>query len=181
MKKRGSTALSIVLAVALVFSAVFLGAYRGWAGERSKVVESFTTDKQLKEYLDIRAMDAANLRVVAARHLDSGDTRLSALNQVRKTLTDGNATVEKLVDADAELTQVALELQSALPQMDSVLQSSRDQAYITTLTRTLANPISVTESYNAKVETFNDGLRTTPTGWLAQMFGVTPLTAYGEN
>ena len=96
-------------------------------------------------------MDAANLRVVAARHLDREDEDLAALTQVRKTLTDPEATVEELAAADAELTRLAARLQQELPQLASVQQSSRDQAYITTLTRTLLAAQSVTDSYNAQV------------------------------
>ena len=89
-------ALCLALTVALVLAAVALGAYRGWSGERRQALETFTENTALRDYLEERSMDAANLRVVAARHLDREDEDLAALTQVRKTLTDPEATVEEL-------------------------------------------------------------------------------------
>ena len=88
--------------------------------------------------------------------------------------------ISKTMDdaADAELTRLAARLQQELPQLASVQQSSRDQAYITTLTRTLLAAQSVTDSYNAQVESFNRRLEASLTGKLAQLLGVQPLTAY---
>lgn len=178
MGKRASSALCLALTVALVLAAVALGAYRGWSGERRQALETFTENTALRDYLEERSMDAANLRVVAARHLDREDEDLAALTQVRKTLTDPEATVKELAAADAELTRLAARLQQELPQLASVQQSSRDQAYITTLTRTLLAAQSVTDSYNAQVESFNRRLEASLTGKLAQLLGVQPLTAY---
>ena len=174
MGKRASSALCLALTVALVLAAVALGAYRGWSGERRQALETFTENTALRDYLEERSMDAANLRVVAARHLDREDEDLAALTQVRKTLTDPEATVEELAAADAELTRLAARLQQELPQLASVQQSSRDQAYI----RTLLAAQSVTDSYNAQVESFNRRLEASLTGKLAQLLGVQPLTAY---
>ena len=168
----------VAVLLALVLAAVALGAYRGWSGERRQALETFTENTALRDYLEERSMDAANLRVVAARHLDREDEDLAALTQVRKTLTDPEATVEELAAADAELTRLAARLQQELPQLASVQQSSRDQAYITTLTRTLLAAQSVTDSYNAQVESFNRRLEASLTGKLAQLLGVQPLTAY---
>ena len=146
MGKRASSALCLALTVALVLAAVALGAYRGWSGERRQALETFTENTALRDYLEERSMDAANLRVVAARHLDREDEDLAALTQVRKTLTDPEATVEELAAADAELTRLAAQ--------------------------------SVTDSYNAQVESFNRRLEASLTGKLAQLLGVQPLTAY---
>lgn len=110
MGKRASSALCLALTVALVLAAVALGAYRGWSGERRQALETFTENTALRDYLEERSMDAANLRVVAARHLDREDEDLAALTQVRKTLTDPEATVEELAAADAELTRLAARL-----------------------------------------------------------------------
>ena len=96
MGKRASSALCLALTVALVLAAVALGAYRGWSGERRQALETFTENTALRDYLEERSMDAANLRVVAARHLDREDEDLAALTRVRKTLTDPEATVEEL-------------------------------------------------------------------------------------
>ena len=177
--KKGSTVLCILLAVVLTLSAVMVGAYRGWRGERHSVLDSFTSDSTLRTYLDTRAMDAANLRVVAARHLSSDDASLAALARDRKTLSDARATVDAIVAADSELTQTAASLRQTLPTLASVQASSRDQAYITTLTRTLMEAQSVTDSYNAQVESYNRRLNSSLTGKLAQLLGVQPLTAYG--
>lgn len=178
MGKKASSALCLALAVALTLAAVALGAYRGWSGQRQEVLEAFSGDATLRDYLEERAMDAANLRVVAARHLDAADPRLAELTQARKTLISPDATVEELAAADAALTALAAQLQQELPQLESVQQSSRDQAYITTLTRALMEAQSVTDSYNAQVESFNQRLQSSLTGKLAQLMGVQPLTAY---
>ena len=178
MGKKASSALCMALAVALVLAAVALGAYRGWSGERREVLETFAGNTALRSYLEERAMDAANLRVVAARHLSREDERLVALTQARETLADPDATVAELAAADAALTSLAEQLQQELPQLESVRQSSRDQAYITTLTRTLMEDQSVTDGYNAQVESFNRRLNASLTGKLAQLMGVQPLTAY---
>ena len=76
MGKRASSALCLALTVALVLAAVALGAYRGWSGERRQALETFTENTALRDYLEERSMDAANLRVVAARHLDREDEDL---------------------------------------------------------------------------------------------------------
>ena len=139
--------LCVAAAVVLTLAAVALGAWRGWSGERASVLASFSSDSGLRDYLDTRSMDAANLRVVAA---------------------------------DAELTKTAAALQKELPTLASVQSSSRDQAYITTLTRALLETQSVTDSYNEQVSSYNQRLNASLTGKLAQALGVQPLTAYGE-
>ena len=166
----------VAAAVVLTLAAVALGAWRGWSGERASVLASFSSDSGLRDYLDTRSMDAANLRVVAARHLTSDDAYLVALSRDRKVLADAQASVEEIVAADAELTKTAASLQKELPTLASVQSSSRDQAYITTLTRALLE----TDSYNEQVSSYNQRLNASMTGKLAQVLGVQPLTAYGE-
>ena len=199
--------LCVAAAVVLTLAAVALGAWRGWSGKRASVLASFSSDSGLRDYLDTRSMDAANLRVVAARHLTSDDAYLVALSRDRKVLADAQASVEEIVAADAELTKTAASLQKELPTLASVQSSSRDQAYITTLTRALLETQSVTDSYNEQVSSYNQRLNAngwsctntdpslmparalrigtyfrddTMAGKLAQVLGVQPLTAYGE-
>ena len=172
--------LCVAAAVVLTLAAVALGAWRGWSGERASVLASFSSDSGLRDYLDTRSMDAANLRVVAARHLASDGAYLVALSRDKKVLADAQASVEEIVAADAELTKTAAALQKELPTLASVQSSSRDQAYITTLTRALLETQSVTDSYNEQVSSYNQRLNASLTGKLAQALGVQPLTAYGE-
>ena len=95
-------------------------------------------------------------------------------------LADAQASVDEIVAADAELTKTAASLQKELPTLASVQSSSRDQAYITTLTRALLETQSVTDGYNEQVSSYNQRLNASMTGKLAQVLGVQPLTAYGE-
>ena len=96
MGKKASSALCMALAVALVLAAVALGAYRGWSGERREALETFAGNTALRDYLEERAMDAANLRVVAARHLSREDERLVALTQAREVKVEGCCRGERL-------------------------------------------------------------------------------------
>ena len=179
MKHKGMTALCALLCALLTLSAVALGAWRGWQGERRETLSAFTANAAMTEYLEERAMDAANLRVVAQRHLPAEDADVAALQQARKTLTEAGAEVEALAAADAALTRTAASLGQRLPQLDSVQRSSRDQAYVTTLTRALMHSENIMDGYNAQVEAFNTRLNTSFTGWIARLLGVQPLSPYG--
>ncbi len=177
MKETLMTVLCMTLTVALVVGAILLGAVRGWSGERDAALHSISEGGELAEMLENRAMDAANLYVVAARHLPETDETLAALRRCRDTLTDERADGQALALADAALTDAALTLAETLPALDSVRQSARDQAYISTLTRTLGEATGLTRSYAAIVEDFNARLNRSLTGKLAMLLGVQPLAA----
>lgn len=177
MKETLSNVLCMALTVVLVVGAILLGAVRGWSGEREAALHSVSAGGELSALLENRAMDAANLYVVAARHLPAADETLTALANCRDTLMDERADGQSLALADAALTETALALAEKLPALDSVQQSVRDQAYISTLTRTLGEATNLTRSYAAIVEDFNARLNGSLTGKLAMLLGVQPLTA----
>lgn len=120
-------------------------------------------------------MDAANLLVVASRHLDASDERIAALKEARAALANPSADAAAVVQADAALTALAAELGEALPQLASVQTSARDQAYVSTLTRALSEESTLAESYETIANEFNERLSGSLSGWVAKLFGVAPL------
>ena len=180
MKSKWITVLCVAAAVVMTVAAVCIGAVRGWGGEQEKVLSAFTEDSSLHEYLDTRAMDAANLIVVASRHLPADDATLTKLQMARSTLLHPEASVMQLSHVDAVITEAAKTLAETLPKLDSVKASSRDQAYITTLTRTLSAATDVTSAYDTAVKTFNERMNGSFTGMLAKLFGVGNLAPAAE-
>ena len=83
MKNNLTGALCVVLAVVLAAGAVCLGSYRGWSGERSQVLEALNREGDMAQALQSRAMDAANLAVVASRHVKEGDESAEAVSALR--------------------------------------------------------------------------------------------------
>jgi len=172
-----STVMCVLLALALAAFAVGSGAVRGWSGEREKALHILTGDSRMAGTLANRAMDAANLAVVAARHLPQEDVHLQALRHAHQVLTGGHAAAAELAQADAALTETALALAEALPQLATVQASQRDQVYIATLTRTLAEGTDASGAYLAAAEDFNARMQRSLTGRLAMLLGVELLAA----
>ena len=170
MKQTLLNILCGILCAALIIGAVCIGAVRGWGHERANTLLALSGG-ELAASLEERAMDAANLIVVVSRHLDPSDERLTRLQELRALLTS-QASADALVQADAELSTLASALAEELPQLDSVLADARDQAYISTLTRTLSESTQLSEAYATIVRNFNNGLINSPTGWIARLFGV---------
>lgn len=175
MKQTLTMILSVALCVALVLGAVCLGAVRGWQSERETAAATLTDAGSLSADLAERAMDAANLAVVAARHLPADDPALVTLKTARQTLQDNQATVQEIIAADAALTLVAAELADRLPALTSVMDSPRDQAYVAALTRTLSADTGASELYTDQVARFNQRMSASLTGKLAMLLGVEPL------
>lgn len=169
--------LFALLCVALLGVALCSGAVRGWSADRDEVLAALTSDGSMRTQLEYRGMDAANLAVVAARHLPADHADLVALRQASQTLLSGTQDVTTLLEADAIITDVAFRFASELPLMASVQASERDQAYITLLTSSLGKKSSLTHSYTLLVEDFNQQLTTSLTGKLAMLLGVDPLPA----
>lgn len=117
-------------------------------------------------------MDAANLIVVASRHLDASDGQLERLKELRALLANPAEHADAILRADAELTELAASLGQSLPGLASVQASARDQAYISTLTRALTEPSTLEQSYADLAFSFNNRLINSPTGWIARFFGV---------
>ena len=180
MKNNLTGALCVVLAVVLAAGAVCLGAYRGWSGERSQVLEALSREGELAQSLQNRAMDAANLAVVASRHVKEGDegyADAAALREAYAAMTSGSADAAAMARADAAISAAAARLAVLLPELSSVQASPRDQAYISTLTRTLSEDAGAADAFAAAVQDYNARLTGSLTGRLAMLLGVEPLTA----
>lgn len=175
MKTSLSTLLCAALCVILTACALCVGSVRGWRSERVAALNSLSSEGELHTQLQNRAMDAANLAVVVARHVSADDARLTKLAEIRRTLESGKSTIEDLAQADSELTSLALSIGQELPAAASVQASARDQAYIATLTRTLGEATGMADSYAARVEDYNDRLTSSLTGRLAMLLGVEAL------
>lgn len=172
MKKFLSTIICVLLFVAMVAGAVCSGAVRGWSGERDRVLDALLSPQQ-KE----RAMDAANLATVAARHLPADDADVLALRDAYQVITSDAPADDAAVRADAAITAASASLAQRLPQLASYQASSRDKAYVTTLTRTLSDATATdnARSFAASAADFNQRLQSSPTGMLAMLLGVKPL------
>ncbi|MBQ2952132.1 MAG: hypothetical protein IJE07_01105 [Clostridia bacterium] len=172
MKISLSNILFALLCVALLGVALGLGSVRGWSADRDEILNAFSADGELHTLLENRGMDAANLCVVAARHLPENDADLLALSATSGTLLSGVEDAQALLDADAVITDVALRFADSLPQLTSMQQSQRDMAYLTMLSGSLGRKSSLTHNYTAMVEDFNQQLTTSLSGKIAMLLGV---------
>lgn len=181
MKSTLSTILCILLTAALLAGAVCIGTVRGWHGEMVDTLESISASSDLSEPLRNRGMDAANLAVVASRHLPDKDPDVVLLQQAYSTICVGNSSAAQRSQADAQISIVAASLAQRLPELASVQASQRDQAYISALTRTLSESGTSAEEYAAAIADYNRRLTTSLTGKLAMLLGVEPIPTAGGN
>lgn len=177
MKTNLSTILSAVVCFVLIAAAVSIGAVRGWSSDRNEVLSALTADGGMHELLETRAMDAANLAVVAARHLPGADEDLAALRSASTLMLSGTAAPDQLMLADDTVTDVALRFADELPALASVQASKRDKAYVSILTGTLGKKTGLSHNYELMVQDFNQRLNASLTGKLAMLLGVSPLPA----
>lgn len=173
MKNTLTTILCLLLSAVLAVGAVCLGARNGWLKEREKAISTFSGDESTDSF-ENRAMDTANLYVVAARHLPADNPLLTALQECRATLQSTAASSTEKAQADIALTATAQALASTLEAESSVQASVRDQVYITTLTRTLTQGRDAA-AYALSAQDFNRRLQESLTGKLAMMLGVTVI------
>lgn len=170
MKNTLTTILCLLLSAVLAVGAVCLGARNSWLKEREKAISTFSGDESTDSF-ENRAMDTANLYVVAARHLPADNPLLTALQECRATLQSTAASSAEKAQADITLTATAQALASTLEVESSVHASVRDQVYITTLTRTLTQGRDAA-AYALSAQDFNRRLQESLTGKLAMMLGV---------
>lgn len=175
MKLNGNTILSILLCAVLVLAALCIGSVRGWSSERADILHTFTQEGEMHTSLQHRGYDAANLAVVAARHLPADDGDLAALREGSRTLLSGTEDMALLLSADDDVTNAAMRLADSLPALSTVQDSPRDQTYISMLTAALSTRSSVRHSYTLLVEDFNQRLEGSLLGRLADLLGVNPL------
>ena len=130
MKNNLTGALCVVLAVVLAAGAVCLGAYRGWSGERSQVLETLNREGDMAQALQSRAMDAANLAVVASRHVKEGDESAEAVSALREAyaiITGGSADAAAMARADASISAAAAHLAFLLPEEGLIDSDARER------------------------------------------------------
>lgn len=180
MRNTISNVLCVVLAAAMVVAAVGIGAVRGWNIQREEALTALSETGALGASIQVRAMDAANLAVVAERHL-TDDADVATLRHAYNTICGGSAAPDQLAQADDAISAAAASLAEKLTGLDSVQASSRDRAYISSLTRSLSETSGASTAYAAIVEDYNSRLESSPTGRLAMLLGVAPLAAGGDN
>ena len=177
MKNTLSTVIAVVLCVLLVAVALCIGTVRGWSAERGDVLNALTSGGEMHALMENRGMDAANLAVVAARHLAADDEDLLSLRSASALLLSGTEDAQALLEADRVITDVAVRFAEDLPGLASVQASTRDKAYVSMLTSTLGKKTGLTHTYTRLVEDFNQRLTTTLSGKVAMLLGVDPLPA----
>lgn len=177
MKDTLSTLLCILLTIAMVAGAVCIGAVRGWVSEQDATLQSILAGSDIGEPLLTRGMDAANLAVVAARHLPPKDEDIALLQQSYQTICKTDASAAERAHADTAISIAAASLAERLPELASVQASQRDQAYISSLTRTLSQSTTYAADYAAAIEDYNTRLNSSLTGKLAMLLGVNPIPA----
>lgn len=176
MKNVLTTALAVLAAIVLAAGAVCIGAVNGWKSEREEALSVGETNAELTGLLETRAMDAANLAVVASRHLPEDDKQLALLRDAQSVLRKGTGSMQELISADALITEIAAAFGKSLPVLPSVQASQRDQVYISMLTRTLSEGESAAALFRLSADDFNARLNASLTGRLARLLGVEPIT-----
>lgn len=175
MKNILTTALAVLAAIMLTAAAVCLGAVNGWRTEREEALMPGAANADIMALLDTRAMDAANLAVVASRHLPEDDKQLLLLKEAQAVLKKGSGSVQELAAMDALITDIAADLGKTLTVLESVQASQRDQVYITMLTGTLSEGQNAAALFRSAADDFNARLNASVTGKLAMLLGVTPI------
>lgn len=175
MKNKLSNILFILLCIVLLAASLCMGAVRGWRKERNEVLSAMAGGGELRTQLEYRGMDAANLAVVAGRHLPADHADLLALRQASAVLLSDTDDVQAILDADAIITAIARAFAEELPALPSLQDSVRDQAYIRTLTGALGTEHSLSVTYAELTADYNHRLSTSLTGMLATLLGVEPL------
>lgn len=166
---------SVLLVIVFLAAALCVGSVRGWARDRGKAAEALSASSELGQMLEERGMDAANLAVVAARHLSETDADLTRLREASSLLLSSAASSNVKLAADVMATEAAAHLAGVLPELDSVKASARDQAYISTLTRTLGATSNARAAHDEACNAFNQRMQASLTGRLAMLLGVQPL------
>lgn len=169
MKNKASGALSILLCAVLVLVGLCVGCTRSWTADRDKALADLGKNEQLVQALSERGMDAANLAVVVARHLDASDADLVSLRKVSETLMNPGRKFAEAIAADRQLTDLAASLARRLPDLEG-----RDKDYMVTLTGRIS-AASVATVFSADLDQACDAFDKKLTSWpikmIAQLFG----------
>ena len=180
MKQRLLTALSVAVCAVLALVALAIGVRAGWSDERDRALQAsqgWAVDEGGWTLLNDYAADCANLAVVASRHLGAEDERVTALRNAAGAFAEvTDETLPALQEANEAAARAAASLSEALPALESVQASARDQVYLRTLTRVVAAPPDVLHSASRDAaERFNEQLDSALLGRLAKLMGVRPI------
>ncbi len=172
MKEKIINILSVVGCIVLLIIALCIGAVGGWRDEKETL---YASAPEMGQALQNRAMDAANLAVVAARHVTDTDPSVMALREAFELLQRNDLTMQQLLDADKALANAVADLAQRLPALPSMQASARDTAYLTALTRTLSVDSGLDTVLTEAQEAFDKRLSSSLTGRIAMLFGVRPF------
>ena len=180
MKQKLLNALSVIICAFLLLVALTIGVKFGWIDERDRALQAcqgWAVDEGGWTPLNDYAADCANLAVVASRHLGAEDERVTALRNAAGAFAEvTDETLPALQEANEAAARAAASLSEALPALESVQASARDQVYLRTLTRVVAAPPDVLHSASRDAaERFNEQLDSALLGRLAKLMGVRPI------
>ncbi len=172
MKQKVINVLSVVGCILLLIIALCIGAVGGWRDEKESL---YASAPEMGQALQNRAMDAANLAVVAARHVTDADPSVMALREAFELLQRNDLTMQQMLNADKALSGAVADLAQRLPTLPSMQASARDSTYLTALTRALSVDSGLEMVLTEAQEAFDKRLSSSLTGRIAMLFGVRPF------
>ncbi len=163
--------LAFFLMLVLLFAAVAIGAYRGFAGDKAQVELALNS---LAGVLETRIEMGHNLLTVAKRHLSASDPMVQA---VVKDLADlsGQAPLLEKARVNERFALNADALLKAMEASPGVQADERDLGYVTgLLPRGMEQSARWADSaqYNKAAQEFNNRLKGQLNGRLAMLLGV---------
>ena len=175
MRMKNSNILGTVVCIVLLVAALGVASVRGWSKERSSALSSIGDQAELTVLAENMGMDAANLCVVAARHLPADDADLTALLAASQVLRSASSGAEALIEADWQAGMTASALIGRLRTLASVQSSIRDQSYLSSFSRIFSGESKIQSVYQEACEAFNSRMGSSLTGRIAMLLGVSPL------
>lgn len=163
--------LAFFLMLLLLFAAVAIGAYRGFAGDKAQVELALNS---LAGVLETRVEMGHNLLTVAGRHLNDSDPLIQTVENDLAELS-GQAPLLEKASVNERFAQNADALLKALEASPGVRADERDLGYVTgLLPRGLEQSARWADAaqYNKAAAEFNNRLKSQLNGRLAMLLGV---------
>ena len=177
--KRSSLLLAILLMLCLVLGALLNGARQGWLHERRALDQSLET---VEERLGELREAGANLLVVAKRHLPASDPMILSLDGSVKAL-NAKSSIAARYAAGEQMSGEANLLLAHLLELPSVQADERDLGYVKGLLPQRLEQAAADawrEEYNARADIYNQGLKGSFSGRLAQLLMIRPVDRLGK-
>lgn len=175
-----SRIIAVVLCVFLVAFSFVYGALKGWQQDAASVESTYSS---LQGQLDTRVETAANILIVASRHLPADAPEVIALRSARDVLASP-APLEEKEQANESMTRSAEQVLAALSLCDTVQSDPRDKMYVDSmLPQMLRESAAYTakSAYNTAVQDFNTRYRQNPiSAFIAAQFGIHPFELFGQ-